>query len=78
MDCDDHSKGGSSLPFIGDIIYLPAMPLPWSWHLPAAAAASGPYPALYYLPRPVSSADLAIMRRLDRLHLEFPDINLNK
>jgi putative transposase len=26
----------------------------------------------YYLPRPVSEADLAIMRRLDRLHLEFP------
>jgi hypothetical protein len=25
-----------------------------------------------YLPRPVSSADLAIMRHLDRLHLEFP------
>src|SRR3954452_8192712 len=28
--------------------------------------------SVYYLPRPVSSADLAIMRRLDRLHLEFP------
>ena len=27
---------------------------------------------VYYLPRPVSEADLAIMRRLDRLHLEFP------
>ncbi len=26
----------------------------------------------YYLPRPVSSADLEIMRRLDRLHLEYP------
>jgi putative transposase len=25
-----------------------------------------------YLPWLVSSADLAIMRRLDRLHLEFP------
>ena len=25
-----------------------------------------------YLPRPVSAADLAIMRRLDELHLEFP------
>jgi hypothetical protein len=25
-----------------------------------------------YLPRPVPEADLAIMRRLDRLHLEFP------
>ena len=27
---------------------------------------------MYYLPRPVSAADLAIMRRLDRLHLEYP------
>jgi putative transposase len=28
--------------------------------------------SIYYLPRPVPEADLAIMRRLDRLHLEFP------
>ncbi len=28
--------------------------------------------SVYYLPRPVSEADLAIMRRLDRLHLESP------
>jgi putative transposase len=28
--------------------------------------------SVYYPPRPVSEADLAIMRRLDRLHLEFP------
>ena len=28
--------------------------------------------SVYYLPRPVSCADLAIMQRLDRLHLEFP------
>jgi putative transposase len=28
--------------------------------------------SVYYLPRPVSQADLAIMRRLDLLHLEFP------
>ena len=28
--------------------------------------------SVYYLPRPVPNADLAIMRRLDRLHLEFP------
>ena len=27
--------------------------------------------SVYYLPRPVCSADLAIMQRLDRLHLEF-------
>src|SRR6202022_5071573 len=28
--------------------------------------------SVYYLPRAVSSADLDVMRRLDRLHLEFP------
>src|SRR5450631_3194065 len=27
--------------------------------------------SVYYLPRPVPDADLAIMRRLDRLHLEY-------
>ncbi len=27
---------------------------------------------VYYLPRPVSEADLALMRRLDELHLEHP------
>ena len=27
---------------------------------------------VYYLPRPVSATDLEVMRRLDRLHLEFP------
>src|ERR1700704_1327400 len=28
--------------------------------------------SVYYLPRPVSAIDLELMRRLDRLHLEFP------
>jgi hypothetical protein len=28
--------------------------------------------SLYYEPRPVSAADLALMRRMDELHLEFP------
>ena len=28
--------------------------------------------SVYYLPRPVSASDLAIMRRMDELHLEFP------
>jgi putative transposase len=28
--------------------------------------------SVYYLPRPVSAADLALMRRIDELHLEFP------
>ena len=27
--------------------------------------------SVYYLPRPVSATDLEVMRRLDRLHLEF-------
>jgi hypothetical protein len=30
---------------------------------------------VYYLPRPVPEADLAVMRRLDRLHLELPFAN---
>ena len=28
--------------------------------------------SVYYLPRPVSVVDLAIMRRLDRLHTDYP------
>jgi putative transposase len=28
--------------------------------------------SVYYLPRPVSASDLAIMRRMDELHLELP------
>src|SRR4051794_3503706 len=28
--------------------------------------------SVYYLPRPVPASDLRVMRRLDRLHLEFP------
>jgi putative transposase len=28
--------------------------------------------SVYYLPRPVSAADLALMRRIDELYLEFP------
>ena len=27
---------------------------------------------VYYLPRPVSAADLDLMNRIDRLHTEFP------
>ena len=27
---------------------------------------------VYYLPRPVSAADLDLMKQIDRLHLEFP------
>jgi len=30
--------------------------------------------SVYYLPRPVSAADLALMRRIDELHLEFRGI----
>ena len=28
--------------------------------------------SIYYLPRPVSSSDLAVMRRIDELHLLYP------
>ena len=28
--------------------------------------------SVYYLPRPVSEADLALMRRVDELHQEYP------
>ena len=28
--------------------------------------------SVYYLPRPVSDADLALMRRIDELHLDYP------
>jgi putative transposase len=28
--------------------------------------------AVYYLPKPVSPADLALMRRIDELHLDYP------
>jgi hypothetical protein len=28
--------------------------------------------SVYYLPKPVCAADLAVMRRMDELHLEFP------
>ena len=28
--------------------------------------------SVYYLPRPVPEADLALMRRIDALHLEHP------
>ena len=33
---------------------------------------------VYYLPRPVSSADLALMRKLDELHLEHPFMGARK
>ena len=28
--------------------------------------------SLYYQPQPVSGADLAVMRRMDELHLDYP------
>jgi len=28
--------------------------------------------SVYYLPRPICAADLALMRRIDELHLEYP------
>ena len=37
-----------------------------------AAAAGISRGSVYYLPKPVSAADLALMRRIDELHLELP------
>ena len=28
--------------------------------------------AVYYVPRPISDAELALMRRIDELHLDYP------
>jgi len=28
--------------------------------------------SVYYMPRPVPASDLAIMRRIDELHMDFP------
>ena len=47
----------------------------WSHALPIAKQARAlgiSRGSVYYLPRPVPAADLAVMRRMDELHLEFP------
>src|SRR5256885_2167311 len=44
-------------------------PLPLTRQAKALGISRG---RVYYLPRPVPAADLAIMRRMDELHLEFP------
>jgi putative transposase len=44
-------------------------PLPLTKQAKALGISRG---SIYYLPRPVPAADLAIMRRMDELHLEFP------
>src|SRR5205809_2232537 len=44
-------------------------PLPLTRQAKALGISRG---SVYYLPRPVPAADLAIMRRMDELHLEFP------
>ncbi|HMC72938.1 MAG TPA: IS3 family transposase [Terriglobales bacterium] len=44
-------------------------PLPITKQAQALGISRG---SVYYLPRPVPAADLAIMRRMDELHLEFP------
>ena len=41
-------------------------------HAKQAKALSMSRGSVHYLPRPVSAVDLAIMRRPDRLHLEYP------
>lgn len=44
-------------------------PLPLARQAKALGISRG---SVYYLPRPVSESDLALMRRLDELHLEYP------
>lgn len=44
-------------------------PLPLARQAAALGISRG---SLYYHPRPVSAADLAVMRRIDELHLEYP------
>ena len=44
-------------------------PLPITKQAKALGISRG---SVYYLPRPVSAAALAVMRRMDELHLEFP------
>ena len=44
-------------------------PLPLTKQAEAVGISRG---SVYYLPRPVSAADLALMRRIDELHLEYP------
>jgi putative transposase len=44
-------------------------PLPITRQAAALGLSRG---SVYYVPRPVSEADLALMRRLDALHLDFP------
>lgn len=44
-------------------------PLPVSRQAEAAGISRD---SVYYLPRPVCPRDLALMRRIDELHLEFP------
>lgn len=44
-------------------------PLPISKQAKAVGISRG---SVYYLPRPVSDVDLALMRQIDQLHLEYP------
>jgi len=44
-------------------------PLPLTKQARAAGISRG---SVYYLPKPVPAADLALMRRIDELHLELP------
>lgn len=44
-------------------------PLPLTRQAEAVGISRG---SVYYLPRPISDADLALMRRIDALHLEHP------
>ena len=44
-------------------------PLPISRQAKAVGISRG---SVYYLPRPVSEEDMELMRRIDRLHLDYP------
>ena len=47
----------------------PNHPLPISRQAKAVGISRG---SVYYLPRPVSEEDMELMRRIDRLHLDYP------
>ena len=67
-------REGSALDSLGEARALTGRPT--AWPPPAdhgqAAALNISRGSEYCLPRPVSAADLALMGRIDELHLEFP------
>jgi hypothetical protein len=56
----------------GSVYYLPAV-IDRKQNLPMSKQTDNiSRGSVYYLPRPVPKTELAIMRRLDRPHLEYP------